>query len=252
MPQIRTRLEKEYGLPVQLFDPDLAVAKGAAIHAHTLRVKNLLQEEIDALYPNAGGDVNRLTDSERNHVISAALERAPKGTTRSEFEKAIGKTVVNCSSKAFGIVALDRHDNLRIFYLIKKNSQVPANVERPFNTTEYNQKIVKIRVIESNSDDLEDIEDELLPEQTGGSGQVILPPYATEIGARVLSLPDGLKAGSPINVRYFLSENGGQLRVEAEEQSEGRKIDPIEMQTTALSQEQVHQHSQIIDMLRVS
>jgi molecular chaperone DnaK (HSP70) len=46
MPQVRTRLEQEFSLPIQLLDPDEAVAKGAAIYAQKLLIDDKIKYEL--------------------------------------------------------------------------------------------------------------------------------------------------------------------------------------------------------------
>ncbi|MDR2908251.1 MAG: Hsp70 family protein, partial [Oscillospiraceae bacterium] len=75
-----------------------------------------------------------------------------------------------------------------------------------FYTVAGSQKQVSIRVLESLC-----------------SSQTASPDEGTEIGEAILELPEGLSAGSPLEIEFALSE-GGLLELRAVEKTMGREV----------------------------
>jgi len=154
MPQIRERLEKEYiGIPVESFDPDESVAKGAAIYG---------QQLLDAKEPNKEGP-----------------KLPPKKTT-------------NVVSKSFGVQAYVNNSEQKIINLIKKQTVLPATINQNFGTYEDNQESVEILIFEN------EVYDDSIEIENG-----------KEIRKGVIEgLPENLPGGSPIEVTFFINEEG--------------------------------------------
>ena len=70
MPQVAQRLEQEFGLPYKSFEPDEAVAKGAAIYGQKLRIDGKIQTVIGAMTGQASDEV------EVTEVASTLVQRA--------------------------------------------------------------------------------------------------------------------------------------------------------------------------------
>jgi len=63
MPQVKERLEAEFpGSPIKSFDPDLAVAKGAAIYAWKLSLDRMYAERFPDAPADAGVVQQRMTE----------------------------------------------------------------------------------------------------------------------------------------------------------------------------------------------
>lgn len=234
MPQVRLMLEKEFNLTCELFDPDQSVAKGAAIYAANKQIQDQWVETVRNLFPEK--DADELDEEQKGKVLEDVINVLPPGLSRQDVLKVLETTTVDVCTKTFGIVALDENRNSMIYNLIKKDSKVPAQTEDTFGTTEDNQSSVLIQIIESNGDNLPDIE------------PMPLPPHAREIGSANLPMPPGLPIGSPIMVRYFLSEDGGRLRVEAEDVSEHGKIEVDVSLTGAMTTQEIEDQKQLIEM----
>jgi molecular chaperone DnaK len=90
MPQVEERLKQEFGIPTQMFEPDLAVVKGAAIRAHQLRgdVGGLppARPPIDVVSHGLGIQV-QADDSGRKEVVHLihAQQPVPVEHTRRDF-----------------------------------------------------------------------------------------------------------------------------------------------------------------------
>ncbi|MCI0437752.1 MAG: Hsp70 family protein [Chloroflexi bacterium] len=238
MPQVARRLNEEIGIPMELVEPEQSVAKGAAIYAANRQIQDLYNEAIQLLF-GPGATPEKLTGDQKAQASAQARKRLP-GTTQEGFEEALSKKIINVCSKTFGVIVQRAPGELEIYYLIKKDSRVPAEVAETFGTVENNQREVLIRVIESNGDNLPDTEP--LP----------LPDHAMEIGQAVLKLPPSLPAHSPVKVRYSLSDDGGNLHAEAEEMKEHNKVEVDVKLTNALTQKQIEERRESNLLIKVS
>lgn len=121
MPQIKERVESEFGLPTHINDPDECVAKGAAIYA------------MNAAYANA------LVDYQEN----GGERPAPLMTDQTR--------VVNVTSKTYGLGLVDDMVGNMIF----ANSTLPVSRKRTFQTVVDNQTAVILPIYESDFTDEE-------------------------------------------------------------------------------------------------
>jgi len=113
MPVIARRVKETFSLDPQLFEPDLAVAKGAALMAISIEVS----EGRKFSFPT------------------------PKVSAKIACSHALGLVVVTD----------DEGKNEEVVYLIHQNTQMPAEVvNTEFGTLRANQSTVYIRVVESN------------------------------------------------------------------------------------------------------
>jgi len=248
MPQVRARIESEFGLIPELHDPDQSVAKGAAIYAGNKQIQERFKQSIAALFPDVSGDAGTLSDEQMEQVVEEVVRSLP-GATRSGVESALTVEIINVASKSFGVVAVNEKGEDEIVYLIKKNSQVPAEKQERFGTVEDNQETVLIRIIEASGGNLPDVEP--LPPHEPDADPLPFPDHAKQIETATLAMPPGLPAQSPLVVRYFLSEDGGRLDVDAEESTGGNKIETKVVQVNALSEQQVEERRQATNAITV-
>ena len=112
--------------------------------------------------------------------------------------------LVNVNSHSLGVVGLDPHTRRRTnVVLIPKNTALPAKAVKVFRTAKENQQSVQVAVVEGESPD---------------------PDHCIQLGQCVLrNLPNGMKAGTPIEVRYAYAANG-RLAVEARMPTSGVKM----------------------------
>jgi molecular chaperone DnaK len=223
MPQVGKRLREEFGRECELFDPDLAVAKGAALYAANKQVQDVYADVLRSLFGKTEVNVEALPAPEKAKVEQAVRRKLP-GWSGAAIESGREMSIINVCSKSFGVEALDEHDRKIIVYLIKKNSQVPAEVEEDFETHTDNQETAEILIMEAEGDS---------PSTDPAAGQ------AAEIKRVTLHLSSPSKRGSPITIRYSLSDDGGRLRVNATEKNSGKSIDESVDTFNALTQVQL-------------
>jgi molecular chaperone DnaK (HSP70) len=194
MPQITERLENYLSIPVKIFDPDEAVAKGAALFAER-------QSFFNEVIERAAADTGKTEEAIRRDLEEGKtnIQTLAESVDIPEEEVSAAPTVaidiVNVTSRSFGTIAyesLDTEEQNEVLYnMILRNTELPASEVRQFYTLAEGQRTVSIRVLESLS-----------------SERHAAPEEGTEIGEAVLELPEGLPAGSPLEIEFRLNESG--------------------------------------------
>lgn len=209
MPQVAKRLQEEFpNLPIEINEPDEAVAKGAARFAAQLAA-GIQEKTADGDLEDAFVEVvNQETNEVEKHRAvgenNVVLALAGPGGAKQRI------SVQTVTSKSYGVkVVVQGSLEEKISNLIIKNRRIDPvtncfEVTKTFGTLEDNQPSVEITVYEN------DLEEELV--------DIDSEPLATaEISFEGMSLP----AGSPINVTFALNDEG-TLDVKAVEASSGR------------------------------
>jgi molecular chaperone DnaK (HSP70) len=236
MPQIRDRLVAEFGLEPEIFDPDEAVAKGAALFG----LKESLQDEVkQILAPSVEGVA---TDDDRLDLEAVSEEQVAEALDRLESQlgftltgpvrELVNTRIVNVLSKSLGVIAKDDGGREVVVYLLPRNGEVPMEQTADFGTDQPNQAGVEIRVMAGERDSPE-------------------PLDCKEVGTALLDLPGGLPERSPIRVTFGIDRDG-RLGVTAVDLTGGGSI-AVEFETEAvLSAEDVEERSKALRLLNVS
>jgi len=236
MPQVPARLLAEFGKEPEVFDPDEAVAKGAALFG----LKESLQDEVkEILAPTVPGAENASggldLDAVSEAQVAEALDRLEQQlgfTLTGPVRELVNTRVVNVLSKSLGVVARNAEDAEVVVYLLPRNGEVPMEHSTDFGTDTANQAGVDIHVMagERDSPAVGDCQD---------------------VGTATLNLPSGLPARSPVRVKFAISRDG-RLSVTATDLTGGASID-VEFETEAvMSAEQVEERSSALRLLTVS
>jgi molecular chaperone DnaK (HSP70) len=195
MPAVTKMLNDRFGLDAHRHDPDLAVAKGAALFALLRSI--------------------RPDDGQPGDLADVA---ARTGLTVAEVESLASKRVATVIPRGFGVKGIDGRDPLAMTDPINARQIVlhllPANTPLPADTGPYtlhtvldNQRMVGIEVWEQTS-----------PVESEDPGD------NRKIGEGMLKhMPPGLPARTPIDVTFFMSETG-LLTVHAAEPGSGRDL----------------------------
>ncbi|MCF8027206.1 MAG: Hsp70 family protein [Desulfobacteraceae bacterium] len=221
MPQVSERIEKEFNIAPKVFDPDEAVAKGAAIYGWKLALNDDLIRRISEKTQktfDSSGNISEMMDTSQittRDFQEAARELAEDtGYALPSVENAMLR-VKNVTSKSFGVVAHNPSGEEIVFNLVLRNTTVPVNVVKKFYTAVQNQKTVLIRTMESETSSIE-----------------IPLEHATEIKTAVLHLPPNLPADLPIEITFDLNDEG-RLHITALETGEYRKVQ-VEVDTASV------------------
>ncbi|MGA2063396.1 MAG: Hsp70 family protein [Thermoguttaceae bacterium] len=170
MPQVPRTLRKVVGQePYTGISPHTSVAQGAAIHAAILEVQ----------HRRAGG----LADKVRHMLDSVRQE--------------------NVNSHGLGVLATNPKSGKEVNHLmIPRNTRLPAEVRKVFQTKREGQARVTVQVLEGDAPD---------------------PLACSVLGKCVIAgLPPGLPKGSPIEVTYSFDASG-RIAVAAREKASGRQ-----------------------------
>jgi molecular chaperone DnaK (HSP70) len=236
MPHVRDRLVAEFGQEPEIYDPDEAVAKGAALFGLKESLQSEVKELLAPTLPEAegpGGELNLEAVSEAQ--ITEALDRLERQlgfTLTGPVRELVQTRVVNVLSKSLGVVARDESNQDVVVYLLPRNSEVPLEQTRDFGTDVANQVGVDIRVMAGERDSTD-------------------PHDCKDVGTATLNLPSGLAARSPIRVTFAINRDG-RLLVTATDLTAGGSID-VEFETEAvMNADEVAERSSALHLLNVS
>lgn len=214
MPAVARRIEEAFGQPAQLFEPDLAVAKGAAVMGVKILAGEMIKEEVAR---QSGVDKDSVdleqVDQRRLETAAQAVSSTMGGVLRlpgRDLVEIVKRRITNVSSKGFGVVVVKDVQTMEkeVAYLIHNNTALPAEVlETGFITVVNNQDSVVVQIMEQ-------------------AGQTESPELSDNklIGeGEITGLPANLPAGSPIHVTFRLAEDG-TLQVTAVEPMSGATL----------------------------
>lgn len=238
MPAVAERLRKEFPWEPRLTDPDLAVAKGAALYAAGQTVRFIEAEAAGADASGADTDKARpgaglgYTGPVTNEAVQEVASRT--GIDEDKVRAIAGRTVVNVLPKAVGVKLIDTtiatwEDDpdgaSYIEHLIEAQTQLPVEPPRTLvaNTVVANQPGVEIEIWE----------------QAGASPS---PDLAANHRVDDAGLIEGLTqfrlpAGSPVNIELGVDAEG-TVRLRAVEPTSGKELE-MNVRISVLSAEQV-------------
>jgi molecular chaperone DnaK len=228
MPAIAAALANRFGIEARLHEPDLAVAKGAALYAVVKQVK-----------------VSMPDGASPAQAQNAARQVADQlGLSVEQVEELAAKRVATVVPRAFGLKVLDSADprsktdpnnaNTLIAHLLTANTALPADTgPQPFFTVVDNQLEVLLEVWEQ-----------------AGSVASSLVEHNTHIGEGLLSGLPPRRAGAGFNVTFYMTDSG-LLKVHGEEKGSGREV-RFEIQIGGLSEEEVREAEKTVSRYAVS
>lgn len=207
MPQIPDRIRQEFGMEPRMFDPDEAVAKGAAIYGWKLSLNDGLIRRIAKKTNREIDNSDNIFETTPKQIMEEVAKEMSEetGVTLSAVKRSTMK-IRDVASKSFGVVARRPNNQEGVFNLILKNTAVPVETKRTFYTPEANQERVLIRIMENETNE-----------------KVVAVEHSIGIGTAVLDLPEGLPEDSPVEITFNLNREG-RLQITAIEATENRQV----------------------------
>lgn len=220
MPQIKETLEEKFGKEkVKFFEPDEAVAKGAAIHAVNIYVnnqKNLTEKDFESeenVKVNIDGDIKELNAKDYKEKLSFAPEVMSLGGKARE--------VIMATTKSFALNPIVNGRQIGYNMIIKNQ---PMNngfleVSKVFGTYLENQETVDITIYENDSmEEYFELEENL------------------KLGDIILELPKNLPKLSPIEITLKLTKEG-ILEVKGLDKTSNKEV-KVKMNTKGIMSKQ--------------
>ncbi len=204
MPQVMKKVEEVYGKPTYLFDPDEAVAKGAALYAQNL---NGYQIMIDAIAKKTGKSEEQIKKEVDNGKELQSLAQKAGLTLETVNNLSVGKLEIsNVSSRTYGIKMIEREKYV-ISNFIMQNDDLPKTVTQTAYPYSDNSTAIELAVYESISD------------------KAILPDLdlATEITSFELKTDKPISRNTRIVINMTF-DNAGLLTIDAEEMDHNTKL----------------------------
>lgn len=178
MPQVKARLDMEYGKPISSYEPDKAVAMGAALMASFANY---------ATSSTASGD-QPAGGSEELSLGGAAEFTDPQGR---DF------TVKIKCTKSYGLIAVNSRGVRLLSNIVLKDTEKPCAISKSFTAVCDNQDSALIEILENDSVNdtcAEEEGDKMYEDST-------------------IQFPHPVAKGTPLEVTFVLDQNGN-LEVE--------------------------------------
>ena len=238
MPGVSEALKKEFGWEPKLTDPDLAVAKGAALYAAGQTVRYV---------ETGGGEQAGTVGGARATGDGTQAGLAAPGPVTDEGVRAVAdqygldeqqvrnlaqRTVVNVLPKAVGIKLIDTtkpnwETDDSAFYI---EHLVPAQTQLPFPGRTFVASTVVARQ--------DEIEIEIWEQAGAAPSRDLTANHRVDEGGVIKDLASSvLPASSPVNIDIKVDAEGTVL-LEAVEPTSGRKLN-LKVRISILSEEQV-------------
>jgi molecular chaperone DnaK (HSP70) len=224
MPQVIEAVGKRFPFEVRQFDPNQAVAKGAAVFGF----KCYLDEQIRTSVAGATGQDAGAVDLDA--VDEQVLENAQKavaavhGLSLPGLQKLVEKKMVDVTSKSFGIELVDQARRPVVVNLIQRDQRVPTEATGRYGTLDEGQVQVNLRCMENAFRDEATVD----------------PGDCKEVGMAVLDFGRPMPQGSPLDVTFALGADG-LLRLRGVDPSTGREVKAEFRTDSIMSQEEVEE-----------
>lgn len=192
MPAITRHLKEEFGFEADLVDPDLAVAKGAAMYGQKKEIERLVIDDLVARGQLAPGET--IENAAAGALEDVVAETAATYGLPSDVLSALVETQIqNVCSRGFGLL-VQRDDSGTMYaeFLTHRNDPVPLVRRDTFYTVVDNQTEVLLQVFEQ-----------------GGSEESERPADNNVlISGSIVGIPSGYPRGTAVDVTFSMGADG--------------------------------------------
>jgi molecular chaperone DnaK (HSP70) len=214
MPMVKERIDREFGVKSEKYDPDECVAKGAALWGLKCKIDMVVTEV----------DVDPRTGKADEQAVRRRIEEETRGMSNARpIYQIRGKRIVNVSSHTYGIKAWDQGTEL-VVPLLASNCEIPftfQSPERMFGVADDNQKTIELHLMEADGDSLD-------------------PDHCKEIGHGTVELPRGVPKGSEVKI-WFNYAADGTMTLRAREVSTNSECEVTLTRPGVMNREEVEQ-----------
>jgi molecular chaperone DnaK (HSP70) len=177
--------------PAELTDPDLAVAKGAAIYGQKKELESYVISDLVAQ--------GKLTEGQTIADANPADLNNAVATTASEYGLAstavadlVQTQVSNVTSRGFGVIVMDRETNTEyVDFLAHANDSLPITVSELYYTNVDDQRVVQVQVVEQATS---------VESAKPADNKVI-------IEGPIDNIPGGFPRGTPVEVTFAMARD---------------------------------------------
>jgi molecular chaperone DnaK len=198
MPAVARRLQEQFGFEAKLADPDLAVAKGAAIFGQKKELERVVIDDLVA--QGKLGQGQGVGDADPDDLDEALRATAADYGISSDAAGDIVRTEVqNVCSRGFGLllsrpVAGGGSPEVEMYanFLTHRNDRLPLVVTESFNTVVDDQSEIEIQVFEQGgSEESERVEDNNLL-----------------VAGSLTGIPPGYPRGTQVEITFTMASDG--------------------------------------------
>lgn len=196
MPQVLKAVPARFPYEVKQFDPNQAVAKGAALFGFKCSLEEQVRIRIAESTGGNAEDVNLATTPESVRTQAQLEVATTNGIPLPAMLSMTQRMVTNVASKSFGIVVHDEKlGGDGICNLIVVNQPLPCSSTRHFFTQEDSTSVQLTCMENSNTNGAED-------------PAIPMKEASAELGMTLLTFARLLPKGSPIEVHFALTPDG--------------------------------------------
>jgi molecular chaperone DnaK len=192
MPAVAAGLRDELGLEPQLHDPDLAVARGAALYGEKKELERMVAADLrtrgrlrdgapldDAAAPDLGDACRRVADA--------------YGVPLAQVRRAVEIQVDTVVSRGFGVLAVNGFSGrLETSWLVHRNDRLPIRTSRSYGTMRADQDLIQVTVVE----------------QQGQAESSRPEDVKILIMGEISGIPPGYDEGSEVQVTFEMGFDG--------------------------------------------
>ncbi|WP_067706307.1 Hsp70 family protein [Nocardia yamanashiensis] len=191
MPMVARELHRELGLTGELRDPDLSVARGAALYGEKLEMERLVVA--DLVTRGRLRDGAELKDADpRELEQSLARVASSFGQPVSLVRRMLEIQVDTVVSRGFGVLALDPYNGLAASWLVHRNQTLPIKVRRSYGTVRADQDQIELTIVE----------------QQGQAASTRPEDTKVLVEGKIRDIPPGYAAGSEVRVTFEMGFDG--------------------------------------------
>ncbi|HEX9031308.1 MAG TPA: Hsp70 family protein [Streptosporangiaceae bacterium] len=193
MPCVARRLAEVFPdlPPAELSDPDLAVAKGAAIYGQKKELENYVISDLVAQGKLAEGQT--IADANPVDLTKAVATTASEyGLASAAVADLVQTQISNVTSRGFGVIVSDRETNTEyVDFLAHANDSLPITISDTYYTNADDQRAVQIQVVEQATS---------VESSRPEDNKVI-------IEGMIDNIPAGLPRGTPVEVTFAMGRD---------------------------------------------